>query len=163
MRMKLVEMYMPSVRPQRPPRIVDRRGGTLLGPIGPLSWRQRRTPPQDVYVYTMSEIVMCEWVCVDGDDWVRDPTLVIEMNEDICPRFKPGSVRAVQAMAWPSSLSHNSEEDAGWAIDRWEAKVDRAKSGDAVHIQLELAITGEGTRLNRIGYTWTAYVSEIAE
>ena len=150
---------MARSRAQRPPRILNRRATKLLGPLGPLPWASSGGVTQ-LFMYSFSEVLMCEWVCTDGEDWERKQ-LVVDMNERACPPFKSGAVQFVQMMAWPCSMSHNGEEDAGWAIDSWEATVERGKKGDVIQIALDLAITGEGTRMNRIGYSWTAYVSQI--
>jgi hypothetical protein len=61
-------------------------------------------------------------------------------------------------LAWPCSLMGDGYQDAGWAVDSWTATVVSQASGDTIDILIDIAARGRGTRIYRIGYSWTAYV-----
>lgn len=140
------------------PRVRNRISGTLFGPIGPfVAQSEKDSGPS--YMYSFSEIVMCEWFSLRGGDQWLAQSLVIPVHERGGPYFTAGSIKQVQVAAWPSSTYHNTEE-AGCAVDEWDAQIVSHRSGDFIQVTLRIAIAGRGTRLNRVGYQWWAYSSD---
>ncbi len=107
--------------------------------------------------FTFSEIITCDWLSLDGR-WHREP-LVIERSGDRAFGFQ--TVKHVHLVAWPCAMTDYSTEDGGWAVDSWSATwQSHQDKGDTITVTLDIAVRGEGARLNRVAYLWTAYLSE---
>jgi hypothetical protein len=127
--------------------------------------------PGDLYLYSISEIIICEWRSPEASILFEHP-LCIKADEIRGPYFDAKAKIYAHCVAWPCSISHHSEEDGEWAIDQWEPflyKPDNVKLNGsdatelvAVGLKLRLAIRGYGTRLNRIGYQMQIFASEQA-
>jgi hypothetical protein len=108
-----------------------------------------------LYIYSFSEVLVCDY-SPPVPRWVR-PILVHKS----APAFPAGSLKKehIQLSAWLCSLSGHGEEDTGWSVDEWDCDVLTDGDGEHVRVTFHVAVGGKGARLNRIGYTWTAYVS----
>jgi hypothetical protein len=175
----------PEVRPENPDYthpITGPIGPFLMAPdaptnaagLGPIS-------PSQLYAFMFSEVVRIEWPCIDRV-WARRPLIIPARH-----RFAVGAIKHIHLAAWPCSMSGQGEEESGWAIDEWRHRVvyltekgsrfapnawgeDTAPVptealpkdiiGEGIAVGLWVAIIGSGTRINRIGYTWTAYVND---
>lgn len=126
--------------------------GRLVGPIGPLLLAQNQG--QTLSIYSYSEVLVCDY-SPQRPSWVRG-----ELTWVSSPGFPRGALKRehVTVCAWLCSLSGHGEEDTGWSVDKWDCDIVQKGDGDHIRLVLSVAIGGRGARLNRIGYTWTAYV-----
>src|SRR5262249_43699605 len=131
-------------------RVVDRKAGTLVGPF-----TVGNAKGQMVSMYQFSELIVCDWV-INSDVWVRAKLVVPMLDKHV---FTHGKVTSILASAWPSSIYGDGYQDAGWAIDMWEAQIKSENSGDRIDMVIEVAAIGKGTAFGRVGYNWTAYVT----
>jgi hypothetical protein len=129
-------------------RVRRRTSGKLIGPF-----LATTAEGKVLHTYTFTEIVVCDWV-IDKEDWERRSLMVPGTHY-----FKPGTVTGIIMSAWPCSITGDGYQDAGWAIDSWDAHPKSEGKGDMVEITMVIAARGKGTRYNRIGYSWTAYVT----
>lgn len=139
----------------RAPRIKSVESAQLTGPIpiGP-------NPYGATAYFTFSGIVVCDWLSAAGY-WLRDD---LKIPKSGGRGFPFQSVKHVHVLAWPCAMTDYSTEDGGWAVDGWRAECDSSDGhADYIDIILHVAVRGEGARLNRIGYTWTAYVADPGE
>lgn len=137
------------------PHIKSVESAQLTGPIpiGP-------NPYGATAYYTFSGIVVCDWLC-RGGRWLRDE---LRIGKSGGRAFPFQSVKHAHVVAWPCALTDYSTQDGGWAVDGWRVECDRSDGhNDFIDVVLHVAVRGEGARLNRIGYTWTAYVTDTAE
>ncbi len=109
-----------------------------------------------------SEVVLIEWSCRD-EEWIRFDSQ--KNNEFIIRRsgnrsFSKGSIAHVHLVAWLCSFSNYNEEDSGWAIDGWKYSLEDDGDQASITIHLDLSIRGIGTRMNRIGYSWIAFLKD---
>jgi hypothetical protein len=126
-----------------------------MGPIGPLLMGESAEGATPLYIYSYSEVVVLDHLS-DRDQWTRsDVTIAPSGNH----RFPAGSVRGVQLSAWLCSASTYDAEQAGWGVDAWDANVTTGQDGDEIEVRLTVAVGPRGSRLNRVGYSWTAYVA----
>lgn len=110
--------------------------------------------------YTYSEVVVVDWLS-RATQWKRGKLIV--RSQHFLP-VPPEAVKDIQMTAWLCSVADYLTEDGGWAIDLWvpRAVADPA-SGDphsSIEVTIAVAVRGVSAKLNRIGYTWTAYVQE---
>lgn len=131
--------------------------GRLVGPIGPLALAPAPTADQwsgqAISIYSFSEVLVCDY-SPPRSTWVRT-----ELKWVSKPAFPRDSVRRedVQLSAWLCSMSGYGEEDTGWSVDRWDCDIIQRDDGDHIRVVLRVAVGGKGARLNRIGYSWTAF------
>jgi hypothetical protein len=157
-----------------PPQVLTRGSQYFVGPICGL-WTLDKNDRQtnegskkiDLYVYSLTEIIVCEWLSVTADN-LLEKRLVVRPDELCGPYFDSQEhIRSYALSAWPCSIAHHSEEDAEWAIDVCNARPQQMKTGLYankwyVEIQFHLAIRGVGTRFNRIGYQLYIHSSKQA-
>lgn len=139
----------------RKPQIKKVESAQLTGPIpiGP-------NPYGATAYFTFSAIAVCDWLTT-ANRWVRSD---LTMSKTGGLAFPLGSVTHVHMHAWPCAVTGYAAEDAGWAVDTWQAKIDSSDGQhDYIDVVLGVGVRGAGARFNRIGYTWTAYVAESAD
>lgn len=143
---------MPLRRSHDPLQVRETMSGRLVGPIGPLLLAQNQG--QALSIYSYSEVLVCDY-SPQRPSWVRG-----ELTWVSSPGFPRGALKRehVTVCAWLCSLSGHGEEDTGWSVDKWDCDIVQKGDGDHIRLVLSVAIGGRGARLNRIGYTWTAYV-----
>lgn len=142
-------------RSQQGLQVRDRTSTRLVGPfiVG------TTLKGQPLYAYSFTEVVVCDWPGRSGD-WQRGKLPIPKSGNLILPK---GAVRAedIHLQAWPCAMSGDGYEDAGWALDSWEAIVESQPTGDSITIVIDLAVRGVGTRFNRLAYSWTAHVTAL--
>lgn len=138
------------------PRIKQVLSSQLTGPI-----EIGANPYGATAYYTYSEILVCDWLSRVGR-WNRSELVIAKSSGRTFPL---NSIKHVHMVAWPCSITDYLTEDGGWAVDEWRVDVlcNEESNIDSIQVILKVAVRGEGARLNRVAYTWTAYVAEAME
>jgi hypothetical protein len=113
-------------------------------------------------MFGYSEVLVCDWLSRKSE-WSRAKLVV---RSPFLLKFAPEDVKDIQVEAWLCSFSDYITEDGGWALDWWNAKAipgnEDGKSSCYIEATIAVAVRGISAKLNRVAYSWVAYVANSA-